>query len=64
MISVNAQIKILSEQLNKFEDHKKDLKLMDEEKTELILEELTWKLWTLLNARLSEDAKDALEMKH
>lgn len=69
MISVNAQIRVLSEKRSKFEDHKKDLKLMDEEKTKLILEKLLWKLWTLwklgklLNAGFSEDVKDALEME-
>jgi len=66
LISVNAQIRVLSEKRSKFEDHKKDLKLMDEEKTKLILEKLLWKLWKLgklLNAGFSEDVKDALEME-
>jgi len=42
------------------EDYKKDLKLKDEEKRELILEKVLWKLF---NAGLTKVATIALEME-
>jgi len=59
LISVKAQIGMLSEMQNKLKITRKDLKkLKDEEEMELILEKLTWKLF---NAGLTEDATDALQ---
>jgi len=51
---------MLSEKQNKLKITRKDLKLKDEEKTELILEKLLWKLF---NTGLSGDATDALKME-
>jgi hypothetical protein len=51
---------VLSEKQNKFEDNKKDLELMNEEKKGLILEMLLRKLF---NAQFSGDITNALKME-